>query len=111
MLLQVLEDVWKQFNGFGINIGVSDDGVDILHPDLANYDRTHSYNHVSYKSNPRPRVGDKHGTRVAGVALAAQNTDCGFGIASGATLYALRVLSGGGVTTDREVPCLFKPYI
>ena len=76
--INVLE-VWKDYSGKGVKVGIIDSGVDAEHPDLvANYD-----------ASPNPdetRVGN-HGTAVAGIVAAeAGNGIGGASIAHGATI-------------------------
>ena len=86
--LNVLE-VWKDYSGKGINVGIIDSGVDADHPDLAG----------NYNASPNPdeeRVGD-HGTAVGGiVAAVAGNGEGGAGVAHAAKLTSYSVLFGVG---------------
>jgi len=98
-----VETVWNTYKGAGIRIGIIDDGLDLLHPDLApNVDTTNHYdwNSVPYDTDPAPLLNpdpdeeDTHGTAVAGVAGARGNNSAGVsGVAPEATLVGFRLIS------------------
>ncbi|MGV3560196.1 S8 family serine peptidase [Larkinella arboricola] len=71
---------------------ILDTGIDLDHPDL-NVDATRSQSFITGKT-----VDDEngHGTHIAGIIGAKNNTIGITGIASGATLVALRVLDNEG---------------
>ncbi len=61
--------------GQGINIAVVDDGLAIGHPDLADNVRPGSKNVVTGSDDPTPTNPDTaHGTSVAGIIAAVDNT-------------------------------------
>lgn len=102
-------DVWDNYTGAGIVVGIVDDGLQFLHPDLFdNYraDLSHDYNGdgggLGEDSDPRPvNPEDNHGTAVGGVAAATGNNGIGVsGTAPGASLAGLRFLAGP--TTDAQ---------
>ncbi|KAH0514665.1 Neuroendocrine convertase 2 [Microtus ochrogaster] len=81
-------EAWELgYTGKGVTIGIMDDGIDYLHPDLAyNYNSDASYDFSSNDPYPYPRYTDdwfnSHGTRCAGeVSAAASNNICGVGVA------------------------------
>ena len=83
--------------GEGVVIGIVDDGLDYLHPDLANQYRSDlSYDFNNNDPDPiHDSPFDAHGTSVAGVAGAAGNNGQGVaGSAIEAELAGLRLLSG-----------------
>ncbi|MCA9196217.1 MAG: S8 family serine peptidase [Planctomycetales bacterium] len=89
-----ITDVWDQYQGQGVVIGVVDEGVEYLHPDL--YDRyvaESSYDFTDNDADPLPSpLGIGHGTAVAGVALASANNQIGVsGVAPQAALAAIRI--------------------
>jgi subtilisin-like proprotein convertase family protein len=89
---------WDINQGFGVTVGVVDDGVQYTHPDLsANYDSADSFDFDDNDSNPSPNLSrDDHGTRVAGVIAARGNNGIGVsGAAPQAKFAALRL-------TDRD---------
>lgn len=59
-----------------IKIAVIDEGVDASHPELAGKVLT-GYNSLDETNNTTPRIGDYHGTAVAGVAAANSNNGSG----------------------------------
>ncbi|GAB3787285.1 hypothetical protein GCM10028818_51990 [Spirosoma horti] len=72
---------------------IIDTGIDLAHPDL-NVDVSRSRSFVSGQTSADDQNG--HGTHVAGI-IGAKNNSIGItGIASGATLVALRVLDNEG---------------
>jgi subtilisin family serine protease len=74
-------------------VWVIDTGIDLDHPDL-NVDATRSRSFVSGKASADDENG--HGTHVAGIIGAKNNTMGITGVASGATLVSLRVLDEEG---------------
>ncbi|GAB3760194.1 S8 family peptidase [Spirosoma pomorum] len=74
-------------------VWVIDTGIDLDHPDL-NVDATRSRSFVSGKASADDENG--HGTHVAGIIGARNNTIGITGVASGATLVSLRVLDEEG---------------
>ncbi len=99
-----VENVWNTYKGRGVRIGIVDDGLDILHPDLApNVDSEanhYDWNDAPQDTNPSPRpnadadLEDTHGTSVSGVAAARGNNGAGVsGVAPEATLVGFRLIS------------------
>ena len=91
--------VWDTYKGQGIHIAIVDDGLQILHPDLApNADSTNHYdwNDFPNDTDPAPKnfAEDFHGTSVGGVAAARGNNTLGVsGVAPEATLIGFRLIS------------------
>lgn len=100
-LLGNINSIWDEYSGAGVRIGVYDGGLQALHPDLdGRYDASlhFVYNGVTY--DPRtlfPTPGeddDGHGTSVAGIIAAeAGNATGGVGVAWGATLTGVNILT------------------
>jgi subtilisin-like proprotein convertase family protein len=90
-------NVWDQYKGNGVVIGIVDDGVTPGHQDLApNYLPALSYDFN--RNDPIPDGGD-HGTSVAGVAAGrGDNGVGGSGAAPLASIAGLQLIDGS--TTD-----------
>ncbi len=90
----------QSINGTGVKIAVLDTGIDYTHPDLAgNYKG--GYNFISDNSDPWDDnclsvYKTCHGTHVSGIIAAESNGIGVVGVAPGASIYAVKVLDGGG---------------
>ncbi|WP_276503886.1 S8 family peptidase [Terrimonas pollutisoli] len=80
-------------NGIGKRAWIIDTGIDFAHPDLT-VDATLSKSFISGQSSAEDENG--HGTHIAGIIGAKNNTFGVLGVASGATLISLRVLDKDG---------------
>ncbi len=87
------ELAWAGATGAGVKVAILDTGIDLTHPDLAD-NIAGGYNAV----NPRkaPKDGNGHGTHVAGIVAAANNSLGVVGVAPAASLYAVKVLADSG---------------
>jgi subtilisin family serine protease len=85
--------------GSGINVAVVDTGIELSHPDLASNIKG-GYNAISPLRSPNDDNG--HGTHVAGIIGALDNTIGVIGVAPTVNLYAVKVLSrtGSGYISD-----------
>ena len=83
-------------NGIGKTAWIIDSGVDYDHPDLT-VDQARSKSFISSESNAEDHNG--HGTHVAGIIAAKNNTIGVLGVASGASIVALKVLDKDGEGT------------
>ncbi|KAJ1856542.1 pheromone processing endoprotease [Coemansia sp. RSA 1822] len=100
--------VWHQgVTGSGVTVALIDDGLDYSSDDLlANFDFRGSYDFNDKTKLPTPRLEDDyHGTRCAGQIAAARNDVCGVGVAYGARVAGIRMLSKE-VTDQDEVLAL-----
>jgi subtilisin family serine protease len=80
-------------NGIGKTAWIIDSGIDFDHPDLT-VDQTRSKSFVEGQTSADDQNG--HGTHVAGI-IGAKNNNIGvMGVASGASLVALKVLDKDG---------------
>ena len=85
---------WSAKTGVGVKVAVVDTGIDSAHPDLlANLKG--GYNAISPTKSWADDNG--HGTHVAGTIAAVSNSIGVVGVAPSASLYAVKVLSRGGV--------------
>jgi len=106
--------VWEQrdssgklIRGTGVIIGITDDGVEINHPDLSANIRTDlSYNFFNQTSNPSPGAGDFHGTAVAGVAAAVGFN--GIGVSGVAPAAQIAALKRGSIDSDQPAAQRWK---
>jgi subtilisin len=80
-------------NGMGKRAWIVDTGIDFTHPDL-NVDAAKSKSFITGVSSAEDENG--HGTHVAGIIGAKNNTFGVLGVASGASLVSLRVLDKDG---------------
>lgn len=80
-------------NGIGKTAWIIDSGIDFDHPDLT-VDQTRSKSFVEGQTSADDQNG--HGTHVAGIIGAKNNTIGVLGVASGASLVALKVLDKEG---------------
>ncbi len=87
MSLDVTE-VWKDYIGRNVHVGVFDSGVEKTHADLdANYDATREV----AGTDAAPETNDNHGTPVAGIIAAENNGTGTVGIAYGAKITSVDV--------------------
>lgn len=86
-------------DGAGVKVAVLDTGIwhppsgGSVHPDLA---AAYKGGYDFVNDDPDPWDDNGHGTHVAGVIAAADNAAGVVGVAPGVSLYALKVLDGGG---------------
>lgn len=80
-------------NGIGKTAWIIDSGIDFEHNDLT-VDQTRSRSFLDGQTSADDNNG--HGTHVAGIIGGKNNTIGVLGVASGATLVALKVLDGSG---------------
>jgi subtilisin family serine protease len=85
----------------GSNVAwIIDTGVDFTHPDLT-VNQTKSKNFVNTRKTANDDNG--HGTHVAGIISAKNNTVGVIGVAAGATVVAVKVLNSSGSGTTSGV--------
>lgn len=90
---------WPAGTGDAVKVAVLDTGIDTSHPDLvANI--AGGFDAIGRRGGYRDDNG--HGTHVAGIVAAASNDIGVVGVASGADLYAVKVLDrkGSGYLSD-----------
>uniref|UniRef100_A0ACD5GVE5 S8 family serine peptidase n=1 Tax=Desertifilum tharense IPPAS B-1220 TaxID=1781255 RepID=A0ACD5GVE5_9CYAN len=84
-------DVWDDYTGKGIKIGIVDDGIDVDHEDLkANYNPNLALNY-NWSEEGAPQTNENnHGTAVAGIIVAARNDIGIVGVAYDAQFSSFR---------------------
>lgn len=94
--IQGLELIWESYQGDGVSVGVWDDGVQRTHWDLsANYDASKQVVIKGTLNNGQPLTSnDGHGTSVAGLIAADNNSQGGVGIAHDARITGVRIFGG-----------------
>jgi len=96
-------DVWRLTRGGNVNIAIFDTGVDVNHADLA-ANVVGGYNTLTKKAERADYNDDNHhGTHVAGIIGAIDNTLGVAGVAPGARIYAIKVLDAFGAGTDETM--------
>ncbi|GAB4139127.1 MAG: hypothetical protein Tsb009_07820 [Planctomycetaceae bacterium] len=96
-------DVWDNYRGNGVTIGIVDEGVDHLHEDLIdNFNLPLSFDFNDKDPDPMPEfLFEGHGTAVAGVAGARGFNGIGVsGSAPEATLAGLRLIAAPNTPFD-----------
>jgi len=94
-----VEDVWLDYTGHGVTVGVVDSGVQMNHPELiGNYDTSIDYDFLTGQADGGYKLSsDTHGTSVMGVIGAANDGVGTTGVAYGATLTSFRLVSNQGI--------------
>ncbi len=91
--------VWGTTVGDAVKVGVIDTGIELSHPDLAANIKG-GYNAINSTRSANDDNG--HGTHVAGIIAAANNSIGVVGVGPAIDLYAIKVLSrtGSGYLSD-----------
>lgn len=93
-------------NGSGIGVAIIDTGIDFNHPDLQPEDPSDpgGLSSTSFSAFGGPCQDDnEHGTHVAGIVGARNNTIDVVGVAPNAKLYCVKVLNSAGSGNDSTV--------
>ena len=114
-----IESVWAYptagagRRGRGVRIGIVDDGLQTLHPDLTtNVDTTNDKDWNGNDNDPNPGAGDDHGTACAGDAAARGNNGIGVsGSAPEATLVGMRLIAAATTDTQEAEAMNYLPQI
>jgi subtilisin len=88
--------VWERTTGKEVKVAVLDTGIDINHPDLK-INVAEGINLVSPGVVPEDDHG--HGTHIAGIIAAADNSSGVIGVSPAAQLYPVKVLNSRGEGT------------
>jgi len=91
---------WTISTGDPVKVGVIDTGIDLSHPDLKDNIKQPGYNAINPLKSPNDDNG--HGTHVAGIIAALNNSIGVIGVGPNIDLYAIKVLnaSGSGYLSD-----------
>ncbi|MGF1987831.1 MAG: S8 family serine peptidase [Nostoc sp. ZfuVER08] len=91
-------NVWDDYTGNGVIVGVIDDGFDYLHYDLDdNYDTTIDYDYNDNNFSAYGNLNNNHGTSVAGIIAAENNGVGSVGVAYNATITGFRAIASNSV--------------
>lgn len=96
-----IEPVWDSYTGAGINIAITDTGVELTHSDLQANIRSDIDIDINGNDNDPTAQFNSHGTSVAGVAAAVGQNNIGVaGAAFDAGIVAIRLIEGA--TDDQD---------
>jgi subtilisin family serine protease len=95
--VQRIGAVGLAYTGAGIGVAVVDTGIDLANKDLLFGSKSYSAISISAKDD------NGHGTHVAGIIAAANNTLGVVGVAPQAKVYAVKVLDRLGSGTDSSI--------
>ena len=106
-----IDDLWENYLGDGVSVGVVDVGVEAKHEDLEgviDFDRSYRYSDESNDPTPTQKeiddfdIDESHGTAIAGLIAASHNQKGIMGIAPNVDLVALNVFSKPVDSTFKE---------
>jgi len=105
-----VEPAWTTRSGAGIRIAIVDDGLEIAHEDLTgNVAAGLSHNYLTGGTDPTG--GSGHGTAVAGIAAASDNTLGGIGVAPGANMVGYNFLQNSTITNEADAMTRGSPNV
>ena len=95
-----LPEIWDDYTGRGVTIGIWDDGIEYTHPDLdGSYDTSLHVTLDGEIHDPTANSADSdHGTAVAGLIAADSNDGGTVGVAHGARIAGVDFNSSVGTT-------------
>ncbi|MBW1939546.1 MAG: S8 family serine peptidase [Deltaproteobacteria bacterium] len=88
------------FKGYGVKVAIIDTGIDDSHGDLAN---NYAGGYDFANGDDDPDDDNSHGTHVAGIVAADDNSNGIIGVAPDAELFALKILDASGTGWDYDV--------
>ena len=95
-----IQPFWRHTKGGGIKIAVLDTGIALTHPDLQDA-ILDAKDFTNSRSGPSDTLG--HGTAVAGIMAARENSSGVIGVAPKSKLLIAKVLDDNGAGTARAV--------
>ncbi|MDK1021120.1 MAG: S8 family peptidase [Candidatus Hydrogenedentes bacterium] len=96
-----INGAWDSVTGSGVNIAVTDTGVQVTHEDLAGNARTDIDLDINGGDNDPTPSSASHGTSVAGIAAAVGNNNVGVtGAAFDAGIVGIRLIEGAITDAD-----------
>jgi subtilisin family serine protease len=101
-------DAWATSRGANVTVAVVDTGVDTVHPDLAGQIDVRSRNFASDGAEDQIDDLDGHGTKVAGVIAAQDNSVGTIGVAPDAQVLVLRAFGADGVGDSSAIAAAFN---
>ncbi|MEO6222124.1 MAG: S8 family serine peptidase, partial [Vicinamibacterales bacterium] len=104
---------WPSSLGSGVVIGIVDDGLQYVHPDLApNYLASASFDFNFNDADPQPYATAGHGTAIAGLAAARGDNTIGVaGVAPQASLAGLRLTAVAATDAQEASAFNFQPDV
>jgi len=97
-----VEAAWTLSNGAGAIIAIIDNGVDIDHQEFRSPNKIVAPRNVTLRTNdPRPEIGNNHGTACAGVACADGNYGAS-GVAPKARLIPIKLVLSLGSQAEAD---------
>ena len=98
------QDVWDDYTGEGVLIGVVDSGLEYTHPDLVGGINTAAdYDALGGDFDPFPGGGENHATAVTGMIVAQPDNGIGVaGVAYGAEVAGFRMGFGSNTLPQIE---------
>ena len=114
-----IENVWDEYTGDGVVIGIVDDGIDYTHPDISpNFKSEYSKDFCENDNDVMPvdsyeedddDIIDWHGTAVSGIAAGKGDNEIGIaGVAYNSSIAGIRLVAGDCTYSDDENPILGK---
>ncbi len=94
------DSAWIASNGAGVKVAIIDTGIDIDHLDLA---VAGGVNVVGPFKTEKYNDDNGHGTHVAGIVAALDNTIGVVGVAPGAQLYAVKAFNRKAIGFDSDI--------
>ena len=101
-----VQNVWNEYTGNGVVIGIVDDGIDYTHPDISpNFLNSYSYDYCNDDNDVMPSDSnddgyvDWHGTAVSGISSGKGDNEIGItGVAYNSSIIGIRICNVGNIT-------------